>query len=78
MNGIPQELAPYERAARIYCERTGLDADATVQVPHPLIDGMMVDSWPQWTEVAERLRDLSLLLGSMKQAANEAAAGVAP
>lgn len=69
---IPAALRLYERAARIYCDRTGLDADATAQVPHPLLAGQTVESWPQWTEVAERLMDLSHLLGSMKMAASEA------
>lgn len=51
----PPHLVPYEKAARIYCDRAGLDADATVKVPHPLIANMLVDSLPQWTEVADRL-----------------------
>lgn len=65
---IPPHLAPFEKAARIYCERAGLDADAVGQMPHPLIKGAVITSPPQWTEVAERLLDLSMLLSSMKAA----------
>jgi hypothetical protein len=65
---VPPHLVPYEKAARIYCDRAGLDADATVKVPHPLIANMLVDSLPQWTEVADRLFDLSMLLSCMKAA----------
>lgn len=65
-------MRPYERAARIYCERNGYDPDQTEMAPHPLMAGAMVESLPYWTAVAERLMDLSMLLGSMKQAANEA------
>jgi hypothetical protein len=67
----PPHLVPYERAARIYCDRAGLDADATVKVPHPLIANMLVDSLPQWTEVADRLFDLSMLLSCMKAARDD-------
>lgn len=79
MNGhnhdtIPPALRLYERAARIYCDRTGLDADATAQVPHPLLAGQTVESWLQWTQIAERLMDLSQLLGAMKAAVSEAPA----
>lgn len=65
---IPPHLASFEKAARIYCDRAGLDADATVKVPHPLIQNTLVDSLPQWTDVADRLFDLSMLLSSMKAA----------
>lgn len=68
---IPPHMRPYERAARIYCERAGFDPDQTAQVPHPLMAGALVESLPYWTEVAERLMDLSMLLGCMKAAKDE-------
>jgi hypothetical protein len=68
---IPPHLVPFEKAARIYCERAGLDPDATVKVPHALIANMLVDSLPQWTDIADRLLDLSMLLSSMKAARDE-------
>lgn len=74
---IPIEhLQPFEDAARIHCQRTGVDPDMLVAVPHPTIQGVK-DTVPAWHFSAERLLDLSMLLSSMKaaqhkQAANEA------
>ena len=73
---IPPHLVPFERAARIYCDRAGLDTDATVKVPHPIIQNTLVDSLPQWTDIADRLLDLSMLLSCMKAAKEQEASPV--
>lgn len=71
----PPHIAAFEAAARIYCQRTGQDADVQVRVPHPLILNTTM-STPFWHTIAERMFDLQMLLSSMKAAAMEAAAGV--
>lgn len=63
-----KELKPYERAARIYCEKAGLDPNEMIPVPHATIAGA-ADLVPQWAMVAERMIDLSMLLTAMKEAA---------
>jgi hypothetical protein len=67
--GVPN-LTPYERAARIFCAKSGLNADATVQLEHPTFLGTTVEV-KQWELVAERMYDLSLLMTSMRDAAVE-------
>lgn len=69
---IPEHLLPFEKAARIYCAGAGLDADHTVKVPHPIITNTLVDSWPQWTDTAQRMFELSALLSAMKTAKEQA------
>lgn len=59
--------APYEAAARIYCERAGLDPDEITTVRHPLIAGASL-TFRQWYHVAERMIDLSNMLTAMKRA----------
>jgi hypothetical protein len=63
----PEHLVPFEAAARIYCERQGLNPDDGVPVPHPLIANLTMQI-PMWYDVAERLLDLSALLSCMKAA----------
>jgi hypothetical protein len=64
----PDHLAPFEPAARIYCEHTGADPDGTTPLPHPLIQGASIHVL-NWRLAAERLLDLSTMLTAMKQAA---------
>lgn len=66
----PPHLAPFERAARIYCGREGIDADQPMPVPHPVIIGSVMHV-PLWLGVAEQLLDLSKLLSCMKAAQKE-------
>lgn len=68
------QLAPFETAARIYCEKVGMNPDDVTRTPHPLIAGMAVEQ-PVWHSVAERLRDLSMLLTSLRAAAEKAKKG---
>lgn len=63
-------LAPYEQAARIYCEKAGLDPDLLIPRPHPVVVGMM-ESFPQWRFVAEDLIDLSMKLTALREAATK-------
>lgn len=63
-------LAPYEQAARIYCDKTGLDPDLLIPRPHPLVVGMM-ESFPQWRFVAEDLIDLSMKLTALREASTK-------
>lgn len=64
-------LKPFERAARIYCKKNGVDPDATRKERHPVIVGMTRDV-PHWHEAAERLLDVSLMLSSLREAAEAA------
>lgn len=69
----PPELVPYERAARIYCERFRLDPDEQIPAPHPM--GLHLPyAVPFWWQIAERMIDLSALLSAMKASKDEAAA----
>lgn len=67
-NNTPEHLIPFEAAARSYCAKVGVDPDATVKMPHPLVRGAVIDSPPMWHDAAERLIDLSVMLSSMKEA----------
>lgn len=73
----PPNLTPYERAARIFCLKSGLNPDATVHLEHPTFHGTMIQT-TQWELTAERMYDLSLLMVSMREAAVEQAANDAP
>ena len=60
---------PYELAARNYCERIGHDPDEQVPMPHPL--GLALPfTKPAWELAAEKLIDLSHMLGAMREAAS--------
>lgn len=63
----PEQLAPYEPAARIYCAHTGFDPDQIVKRPHPILLGTTIDA-PLWHGVAEQMAELSTLLAAMKTA----------
>ena len=75
---IPEHLLQFERAARLYCAHQNLDPDDTVKVPHPIMVNTLVDSWPQWTNIAQRMYDLSGLLAAMKLAVAEEQAAKGP
>lgn len=62
-----EHLQPFEDAARIHCQRTGVDPDLLITVPHPTLAGVK-ESIPAWLLSAERLLDLSMLLSSLKAA----------
>jgi hypothetical protein len=68
MNNTPEHLKPFEAAARSYCAKVGVDPDATMKMPHPLVRNAVIDSPPMWHDAAERLIDLSMMLSSMKEA----------
>ena len=64
-------LTPYELAARIYCQRIGQDPDEQIPAPHPL--GIAIEHYrPAWELAAEKLIDLSHMLGAI-QTAHQAA-----
>lgn len=58
----------YEKAARIYCEKSGQDPDMMVPSPAQTILGAN-KLVPVWHFIAHELHDLSLKLVSMKEAA---------
>lgn len=65
---IDPNVAKMEAAARIYCSVHGMDADKTMQIPHPAIVGLKIDSPPFWHEVACRMLDLNIMLAAIRQA----------
>lgn len=67
---MSEHLKPFEAAARILCDMDGVDPDATQQMPHPLINGLMVD-FPAWHNAAEALLNLSKMLTALKRAAQQ-------
>lgn len=58
----------YEKASRIYCEKTGQDPDMLVPSPVQTILGAN-KLVPVWHFIAHELHDLSLKLVSLKEAA---------
>jgi len=65
-----EHLKPYEQAARILCAMDGVDPDAPVSAPHPLINGMTVEH-PAWHDAAEALVGLSKMLAALRMAAQQ-------
>ena len=65
-----EHLKPYEQAARILCAMDGVDPDAPVAMPHPLINGMTVEH-PAWHDAAEALVGLSKMLAALRMAAQQ-------
>lgn len=58
----------YEHAARIYCTKSGSDPDTVVgRIQNPLAPSI-AEPVLLWQTVVERIRDLHLLLTSMKEA----------
>lgn len=68
------QLAHYEIAARLYCERIGENPEQRVPRPHPSIRGVIDTTQRTWHLAAEKLHDLSMMLTSLKDAAEQKAA----
>lgn len=64
---FPPNLKAYERAARVFCQKSGLNPEVSVRMAHPTLEGVWVEV-KQWELTAERMYDLSLLLTSLKEA----------
>lgn len=65
---IPEEVRPYEMAARIYMKKKGgIDPESDVPRAHPTIEGVLVYV-PAWCFVAQELIDLSMMLNSIREA----------
>lgn len=63
-------LLPYEQAARIYCARLNVDPDGVSEVPHPSgLVGAPPVFRPAWCYAADKLIDLSHMLGALREAA---------
>lgn len=67
------ELAPFERAARIYCEKMDINPDDVVRVPHPIVVSSFVE-YPRWVDIAERIVEFSIIMSALAQAKAEAKA----
>lgn len=63
----PQDLAPYERAARIYCTRMQLDPDDMVQATGTAVVAL-ANLRPRWFTVAEQMVHMSVMLVAMREA----------
>jgi hypothetical protein len=64
-----EQLAHYEVAARLYCERIGENADERIPRPHPEIKGVVDMSTRMWHLAADKIHDLSMMLTSLRDAA---------
>lgn len=66
------DLSPYERAARIYCENTGVNPDEQMPLEtQPTVFSFSVPQFePQWHVVARQLVELSQMLVAMRTAAS--------
>ncbi len=58
---------PYEKAARLYCERTGLDPDKKRNIPTSGLTGV-TKRVAIWELVAEELIDFSIKLTVLQEA----------
>ena len=59
---------PYEPAARLYCEKKGINPDEKIPVAHP--QGLLVPHYCRaWELAAEQLMDLSMMLTALREAA---------
>lgn len=61
-------IKAYEKAARIYCAKTGMDPDTMMPSPQQTILGA-AKLVPAWWFAAHELHNLSLKLVSLKEAA---------
>lgn len=64
-----EQLAHYEVAARLYCERIGENPEQRIPRPHPEIKGVVDMNMRTWHLAANKLHDLSMMLTSMRDAA---------
>lgn len=62
-----KDLSAYERAARIYCGRIGLNADDLVPTSGTVVIAA-TNTRPRWMNVAEQMVHLSLMMVSMREA----------
>lgn len=61
-------LAPFEAAARLYCQKVGIDPDEKIPVQNRRLVG--VNSFVyRWQLAAEELMDFSMKLTSLREAA---------
>lgn len=61
---------PYEPAARLYCEKKGIDPDQRVPVRHP--QGLAVACYRfAWQLAADELMDLSMMLTALREASTQ-------
>lgn len=68
-----EQLAHYEIAARLYCERIGENPEERIPRPHPEIKGVIDTSTRMWHLAADKLHDLSMMLTSLRDAAEKKA-----
>ena len=66
---VDERVVPYERAARNYCQRIGVDPDGVQEIEHPLGLQGVPTFRPAWCFAADKLIDLSHMLGAMREAA---------
>lgn len=64
---VPDEVKPFEMAARIYMKKIGADPDALIPQPHPTLANIDVRV-PAWCFVAQELIDMSMRLSSIREA----------
>lgn len=64
-----RDLAQYERAARIYCNRLGLDPDDHIEVPNPAGLVGVATTTLRWKQAAEQMILFSVMMVSMREAA---------
>lgn len=66
----PTDLAHYERPARIFCAKTGVNPDDMVPGgPAGLVLVGQAPTRPRWHAVAEQMISLSLMMVSLQEAA---------
>lgn len=75
-NQLVQVHTQFERAARIYCERSGINADEAVHLPSSIKPRIVGAPSPvirieRWRLIAEELYDLSVRLVALRQAKQE-------
>lgn len=66
---IDDHVRPYEAAARNYCQRIGVDPEGVTEIPHPFgLQGLPPVFRPAWCFAADKLIDLSHMLGALRDA----------
>lgn len=66
---VDDRVKPYERAARGYCQRISVDPDGVTEIEHPLGLQGVPTYRPAWCFAADKLIDLSHMLGALRDAA---------
>lgn len=68
---VDDRVRPYERAARNYCQRIGVDPEGVTEIAHPMgLQGLPPVFRPAWCFAADKLIDLSHMLGALRDAAD--------